>query len=330
MLEGHFFRSGVKITGSSVIPKATPRREYRLLSRPRQRFDSRKSFDKSAIMLQYCSNSGLLQHDFGYPDTVWILGSSPRKITPVRVIPTQQLHLQTTGCSRLDKFFGIHAERFAFYRNKVSSWIVTLGLQLHRVPGVLIPPEAKRLRVWRLGCILLAFGFLVGCGGRGVATGDSPSHSTSTPTAPAAPSPSAESVGASTPVNVAPGQSLRGIDVIVTPPASKTATNAEDLGVNTVGGQGMASNTGGSIHRGTTMRIVLFGPGLNRDMKVTVAGPADVTISNIQGIEATDNTPGIAFIASVSRTASLGARTVLLRNPNGDVTSFTGGLEVLP
>lgn len=92
----------------------------------------------------------------------------------------------------------------------------------------------------------------------------------------------------------------------------------------------MASNTGGSIRRGSTMRLLLFGPGLNSGMKITVAGPPDITISNIQGVQATDNTPGVAFTAKVAGNASLGARTVYLRAANGDTTSFTGGLEVVP
>ncbi len=107
-------------------------------------------------------------------------------------------------------------------------------------------------------------------------------------------------------------------------------TNAEDLGVNSVGAQGMASNTGGTIRRGSTMRILLFGPGLNGGMTVSVGGPADITITDVKGIQATDNTPGVAFVATVAPNASLGARTVLLRSINGDTTSFTGGLEVLP
>ena len=99
--------------------------------------------------------------------------------------------------------------------------------------------------------------------------------------------------------------------------------------MNPVHGLGMAANTGGSIHRGSTMRILLFGPGLNARMKVTVAGRPDITISNVQAIAATDNTPGIAFVASVASTAELGARTIYLRSENGEETSFTGGLEVV-
>jgi hypothetical protein len=78
------------------------------------------------------------------------------------------------------------------------------------------------------------------------------------------------------------------------------------------------------------MRVILFGPGLNGQMQVNIAGPADITVSSITGIQATDNTPGISFMATAKPNAALGARTVFLQNTNGDVTTFTGGLEVVP
>ena len=78
------------------------------------------------------------------------------------------------------------------------------------------------------------------------------------------------------------------------------------------------------------MRIILFGPGLNGQMQVRLSGPTDITVSGITSIQASDNTPGIAFMAAAAGNAALGARTVYLQNASGDVTSFTGGLEVIP
>ena len=95
-------------------------------------------------------------------------------------------------------------------------------------------------------------------------------------------------------------------------------------------GSGSAFNTGDMIHRGQTARVLLFGPGLSGDMQVIIRGPADIAISNLNAITATDNTPGITFTAAVSSNAALGARTVVLQNSKGDVTTFTGGLEVVP
>lgn len=141
----------------------------------------------------------------------------------------------------------------------------------------------------------------------------------------AAPAPPAANI-----VTLAAGQAQSGVDVVVAPPASSTNPSVENLGVNPVSGLGQASNTGGAIHRGSTMRILLFGPGINSSMTVTIAGPLDINVSNIESVKATDNTPGIAFQAAVAGNAALGARTVYLRSSNGDLTAFAGGLEVIP
>ena len=65
-------------------------------------------------------------------------------------------------------------------------------------------------------------------------------------------------------------------------------------------------------------------------MTVRISGPSDIAVSNISGVQATDNTPGLAFIATANPNAALGARTVYLVNGSGDVTAFTGSLEVVP
>lgn len=124
-------------------------------------------------------------------------------------------------------------------------------------------------------------------------------------------------------VDVSGGQTTSGVDVAVASPASSPTPNAENLGTGN-----SASNTGATISQGTTATVLLFGPGLNGNMQVTISGPGDIAISNIQSITATDNTPGISFTAAVALNAALGARTVLLRDSKDDITSFTGGLEV--
>lgn len=188
--------------------------------------------------------------------------------------------------------------------------------------------------MWRAAPILLICAVLAGCGGRGLVDNgnNSPSATpTTTSTSNPAPVPAPTSSGSNpTPINVAAGQNVAGVNITVTPPAGSPAPNAQDLGVNPVSGLGMALNTGGAIHRGSTMRILLFGPGLNGSMKVTIAGPKDISIGTLQAVQATDNTPGVAFTATAASNAELGARTVYLRAANGDLTSFTGGLEVIP
>jgi hypothetical protein len=131
-------------------------------------------------------------------------------------------------------------------------------------------------------------------------------------------------VGQATIISVSGGQTTAGVDIAVASPASSPTPNAEFLGTGN-----SASTTGGTISQGTSATVLLFGPGLNGNMRVTISGPGDITVTNIQGItSATDNTPGVSFTAAVASNAALGARTVLLRDSKDDITSFTGGLEV--
>ena len=97
-------------------------------------------------------------------------------------------------------------------------------------------------------------------------------------------------------------------------------------------GSASAFNTGDQIHRGATQRVVLFGPGLSSGMTISILGPNDIQVSNVQGVTASDadHTPGVTFTAAVSSNAALGARTVVLQTPAGNITTFTGGLEVVP
>jgi len=182
--------------------------------------------------------------------------------------------------------------------------------------------------VWRLGIVLLLSVFLAGCGG------GSSSASASTPGSsgsnPAPTTGGTATLKNPTVVEVGQGQTATGVDITVGTPAGSPAPNAQNLGVNPLTGRAAAANTGGVIHRGTTMRVILFGPGLDGSMSVSIGGAKDITVSNVAGITATDNTPGLAFNASAAGNAALGARTVYLQTAGGDVTAFAGGLEVVP
>lgn len=127
------------------------------------------------------------------------------------------------------------------------------------------------------------------------------------------------------PVIVTAGQASSGVDITVVSPASSPAPNAQVIGLGT-----SASDTGTTISRGATQTVLLFGPGLSGSMKVSITGPSDVAVSNVQSITATDNTPGVSFTAAVDSNAALGARTVVLQTTNNDVTTFSGGLEIVP
>jgi hypothetical protein len=131
-------------------------------------------------------------------------------------------------------------------------------------------------------------------------------------------------------VNVAGGLTQAGVNIDVSSPASTPTPNAESLGVTQVGEGGSAFNTGATIRRGTTRRVIMFGAGLEGSMKVSIRGPNDITVQNVTSITSQAGTPGVAFEAVVSSGAALGARTVVLQAGDNDVTVFAGGLEVVP
>jgi hypothetical protein len=127
------------------------------------------------------------------------------------------------------------------------------------------------------------------------------------------------------PVTVTGGQAASSVDISVASPASNPAPNATSIGLGT-----SAANTGTVISRGSAQTVILFGPGLSGSMQVSITGPGDIAISGIHSITATDNTPGVSFTAPVDSNAALGARTVILQATNDDVSTFTGGLEIIP
>ena len=178
----------------------------------------------------------------------------------------------------------------------------------------------------KLAGLVFLLAVLAGCGGNAA------TPASAVPTSTPAPGPSSTPTPVATPntVTVSAGQTASGIDIAVSAIAGSPAPNAQDLGVAELTGRGSAANTGAEIHRGQTARVLLFGPGLSGDMQVVVRGPSDITISDINTISSTSGTPGVSFVAAVAGNAALGARTVVLQSSKGDVTTFAGGLEVIP
>ena len=166
--------------------------------------------------------------------------------------------------------------------------------------------------------LLTCAALLAGCGGNGSGT-----------LAPSTPPGGGGPVSAPVVVTVGGGATGAGVDINVVGPAGANP-NSEVLGVAPVGAGGSATNTGATIQRGATMKVLLFGAGLTGSLEVIVSGPQDFTISNVRNITATDNTPGVTFDLSVNSNAALGARSVLLKASDNDITAFTGGLEVVP
>ncbi len=129
-------------------------------------------------------------------------------------------------------------------------------------------------------------------------------------------------------VTVSANQTATGVNIAVVSPASSSAPNVVALGTDGTN----AFSTGGTVNRGGSATIVAFGAGLSSSMQISFSGPNDITMGTVQNIVADDpaHTPGVSFPITVGSNAALGARTLIMQSTNNDITTFTGGLEVLP
>ena len=171
-----------------------------------------------------------------------------------------------------------------------------------------------------IALLLSAIAVISGCAG-----GSSSNSTPPTPTPP--PGTTSSQINPPVVIGLAPGQAASGADITVPLPSSSPAPNVLVLGVSS-GGGGTAFNTGATIARGASKMVLMFGPGLSGSVQISISGPPDIAISQLQSITSTKGTPGVAFQAAVDPTAALGARTVLVQNSKNDISAFTGGLEV--
>lgn len=178
-----------------------------------------------------------------------------------------------------------------------------------------------------LSCALAAT--LLGCGGGGSNGGNNSGSSGggSSNNNPGTTNPGGTLV-TPTPIQVAAGQTASGIDIAV--PAQSPGLNAQLLGVNPPTATTVtASNTGGSVSRGTSALVLIFGKGLSASNQVSFSGPNDITITELRAVKSSDGTmPGLLFRINVPTGAAPGARTVIIQDASSNVTTFTGGIEV--
>ena len=127
-------------------------------------------------------------------------------------------------------------------------------------------------------------------------------------------------------VNVSANQTASGINIAVVSAASSSGPNVVALGTDGMN----AFSTGGTVNRGGSATIIAFGAGVSNSMQISISGPKDITMGTVTSIQSTTGTPGVSFPITVGSNAALGARTLIMQSTNNDITTFTGGLEVLP
>jgi hypothetical protein len=194
----------------------------------------------------------------------------------------------------------------------------------------------QRYNVHRAGCLLVALMFLAACGGGGSSTPSTGGNGGGG----GGGGGTGGGGGAANPpvsVTVTAGAISSGVDITVPAPASVTAPNASLLGAAVVppgGGDVSITLTNGSstVHQGSPIIVALAGTGIAATgTTVTISGPDDITIdtTTVKDITLDGGQKGLTFQAAVASGAALGARTVLLKNAQNDITSFTGGLQVI-
>jgi len=173
--------------------------------------------------------------------------------------------------------------------------------------------------------VAMCLSFMLACGGRGDFGGGS-GGGTGTGTGTG----TGSNTGTPKLVTITGGSTFMDGDIVVDAPAV-TGANKLDMGFISVDDpNGNAYNTFTTVHQGASNSVLLIaGPGITASTQVIVTGPSpsDITLGTPTFNSGT--IPALQLTISVSSTAALGARTVILKNSNNDIAAFAGGLEVI-
>ena len=92
-----------------------------------------------------------------------------------------------------------------------------------------------------------------------------------------------------------------------------------------------AGVTGVEVSQGSTVNLFLVGKGFVLGTFYAISGPNDVTVTQPTGADfgqTTDGLPAVNITISVSPSAALGPRNIIVNDPAGELTVFVGGLLV--
>jgi len=92
-----------------------------------------------------------------------------------------------------------------------------------------------------------------------------------------------------------------------------------------------AGVTGVEVSQGSTVNLFLVGKGFVLGTFYAISGPNGVTVTQPTGADfgqTTDGLPAVNITISVSPSAALGPRNIIVTDPAGELTVFVGGLLV--
>ncbi len=126
-------------------------------------------------------------------------------------------------------------------------------------------------------------------------------------------------------VSVAAGAMKTGVNLDV--PASSPT-----LSLVAVGTDGVAGATGVCLAPGGSATLFIVGQGVAQGTFYSISGnPAEVTVKQPLAsafTRATGSLPAVDVSVTVSPTAALGSRNIIVTNPGGEISVFVGGLLV--
>jgi hypothetical protein len=133
-------------------------------------------------------------------------------------------------------------------------------------------------------------------------------------------------------VQVASGQTVSNIDVVVSP----LSPTLSIYGAGTCNGSACSTAAAGvQVTQGGSATIYLIGSGIVSGTVYSISGsPADVTVvapSGSQFGQTSSGTPSVTFDITVSSSAVPGPRNIMVSNPTtGELSVFVGGLLITP
>jgi hypothetical protein len=93
------FRGRAQISGAGVITEPLPGMKNVVLGSVSQRGEIREPVEPLIIIREHCGDLGLLKHELGNQDGVWIARPSPGKVAAVFAIPAQESPVKCVGIS---------------------------------------------------------------------------------------------------------------------------------------------------------------------------------------------------------------------------------------
>ncbi len=96
----HIFDTGVEKSRTAIVSEAAPVAHHLVFGGFRQRRGCRKARHEALVVGHDGVHACLLTHDLAHPDRVGIASAPPGQVTPVGVVPSQQLRARLLGFHR--------------------------------------------------------------------------------------------------------------------------------------------------------------------------------------------------------------------------------------